>query len=259
MTMKNDLSPHTKPSPFGASPVVELRRYALHPKRRDALIELFERALIEPQEEVGMKVIGQFTDVDDPDRFVWLRGFADMNARRESLAAFYGGPVWAAHRDEANATMIDSDNVLLLRPARGGAAFRLRGERRPVGADGSGRGIVSAAIVYLHSRSEERAAVALFESTIASAIAVAGGSLLGYFVSEPKENSFPRLPVRENEPVLVWFAGFADEPDSIDAVLASSAFSQARLSRRIEHLSLVPTPRSLLAGHTASCAAANQR
>jgi hypothetical protein len=37
----------------------------------------------------------------------------------------------------------------------------------------------------------------------------AGGSVLGYFLSENSQNSFPRLPVRENEPVLVWFAGFA--------------------------------------------------
>jgi hypothetical protein len=39
-----------------------------------------------------------------------------MAACGEGLRAFYGGPVWAAHRDAANATMIDSDNVFLLRP-----------------------------------------------------------------------------------------------------------------------------------------------
>jgi hypothetical protein len=38
-----------------------------------------------------------------------------MTARHESLAAFYDGPVWAKHRDAANATMVDSDNVMLLR------------------------------------------------------------------------------------------------------------------------------------------------
>ena len=44
-----------------------------------------------------MEVIGQFRDLDDPDRFVWLRGFPDMRPARASLAAFYGGPVWKAH------------------------------------------------------------------------------------------------------------------------------------------------------------------
>ncbi len=102
--------------------IFELRQYTLHPGRRDELIDLFERELIAPQEEAGMRILGQFRDLDDPDRFVWMRSFPDMDARREALARFYGGPIWKAHRDAANATMIDSDDVLLLRlvdPLRG--------------------------------------------------------------------------------------------------------------------------------------------
>jgi hypothetical protein len=94
--------------------VIELRRYTLHHGQRDVLIELFERELIEPQEALGMSVIGLFLDVDHPDTFTWLRGFTDMDTRRHALEAFYGGPVWARHRTAANATMIDSDDVLLL-------------------------------------------------------------------------------------------------------------------------------------------------
>ena len=52
-----------------------------HPGQRDVLIELFDWEFIETQEAVGMKVIGQFRDLDDPDRFVWLRGYQDMPSR----------------------------------------------------------------------------------------------------------------------------------------------------------------------------------
>src|SRR5262249_21434026 len=100
-------------------PIVELRQYTLHPGRRDALVALFEAEFVESQEACGMTIIGTFRDLDDPDRFVWLRGFSDMETRAAALAAFYGGPVWKAHREAANATMVDSDNVLLLRPGRG--------------------------------------------------------------------------------------------------------------------------------------------
>ena len=62
-------------------------------------------------------MLGQFRDLDDADRFVWLRGFESMAARPAALGAFYDGPVWKAHREAANATMIDSDDVLLLQPA----------------------------------------------------------------------------------------------------------------------------------------------
>jgi len=105
--------------PRRAQPV-ELRRYRLRPGRRDELIELFDRELLQPQETVGLQVLGQFRDADEPDQFVWLRGFgeSDPDVRARSLEAFYTGPTWAAHGPAANATMLDSDDVLLLRPAR---------------------------------------------------------------------------------------------------------------------------------------------
>jgi hypothetical protein len=64
---------------------------------RDTLIELFDREFVESQEALGMKIIGQFRDADNSNRFVWLRGFRDMPSRSEALKAFYGGPVWKAH------------------------------------------------------------------------------------------------------------------------------------------------------------------
>ena len=111
--------------------VLELRQYTLHPGRRDELIGLFEREFVESQEAVGIELVGTFRDLDRPDRFVWVRGFPDMPSRAASLQAFYGGPVWAAHREAANATMIDSDNVLLLRPAANGAGFARASPSRP--------------------------------------------------------------------------------------------------------------------------------
>jgi len=112
-------------------PVVELRQYTMHPGKRDVLIDLFDREFIESQEALGIKIIGQFRDLDRPDRFVWLRGFRDMSSRARALTDFYGGPVWKARREAANATMIDSDNVLLLRPALSTSGFSLENMKRP--------------------------------------------------------------------------------------------------------------------------------
>jgi hypothetical protein len=50
---------------------------------------------VDSQEAVGIHVIGQFRDLDAPDRFVWVRGFEDMDSRAEALAAFYlEGSAW---------------------------------------------------------------------------------------------------------------------------------------------------------------------
>ena len=78
-----------------------------------------------------MAIIGQFRDLDNPDSFVWLRGFADMEARKRALTGFYSGPVWLANRDAANATMLRFDNVLLLRPAGPDGGFALDVADRP--------------------------------------------------------------------------------------------------------------------------------
>ena len=104
-------------------PVVELRQYRLRPGQREVLIELFDREFVESQEAEGMAVVGQFRDLDDPDRFVWIRGFASMPARARALAGFYGGPAWKANSAAANATMLDTDDVLLLRPVSAQAGF----------------------------------------------------------------------------------------------------------------------------------------
>ena len=69
-------------------PVVELRQYTLHPGKRDVLIDLFDREFLETQEEVGMRIICQFRDLDHQDRFVWLRGFRDMTSRAGALNDF---------------------------------------------------------------------------------------------------------------------------------------------------------------------------
>jgi NIPSNAP len=231
------------------SPIVELRQYTLHPGKRDVLIELFDRALIESQEELDMTVIGQFRDVDDLDRFVWLRGFRDMTTRAQSLRAFYGGPVWKANRDAANATMIDSDNVLLLRPARTGSGFSIDlAPRPPRGATGSGPGLVVATIYSLEAGAES-AIVEHFNREVVPAVMDRGGVVLALFVSEPSVNTFPALPIRENENVFVWFAGFGNSAGDIDL----SHDHAPCVTGPPQVLRLVPTARSRLNGTSPAC------
>lgn len=237
-------------------PVVELRQYTLHPGKRDVLIDLFDREFVESQEAVGMKVIGQFRDLDDRNRFVWLRGFSDMPSRARALQDFYEGPVWKAHRETANATMVDSDNVLLLRPASPAAGFSLHEKIRPGrGASEVPKRLILATIYYFEAPVTDNF-VEFFESTIKPVTAAAGATTLAYFVSEQSENTFPALPVREGENVFVWFARFSDS-GACDSYLAALARSQLwrekiaeELARRLkgtpEILKLSPTGRSLL-------------
>ena len=225
---------------------------------RDLLIELFEREFIESQEALGMTLVGQFRDLDNPDRFVWLRGFADMTTRARALEAFYGGPIWKTHREAANATMINSDDVLLLRPARPACGFSLENaERQAPGARENPRALVVATTYHLQDGTGNDL-VEFFEQAIQPELSKAGTSVRAYFVTENHPNTFPALPVREAANVFVWFSVFPDEKayerhagDLANSIQWKNKIAEeltARLKERPEILRLVPTPRSRLHG-----------
>lgn len=187
--------------------VVELRQYTLRPGKRDVLIEVFEEHFLESQEAVGMTVIGQFRDRLRADRFVWLRGFRDMEARHAALEAFYGGPDWAAHAAVANDTMLAWDDVLLLKPARPETAFDLRPDARTASRE---RPATVLAGIHRLGASIDAEFVTRFEREVAPALEANEIRIEGVFVTETAPNTFARLPVREGERVLAWF-GTVDE------------------------------------------------
>jgi quinol monooxygenase YgiN len=236
-------------------PVVELRQYTLHPQHFDRFVALFEREFIESQEAAGITVIGQFRDLDDPDRFVWLRGFPDMASRAQSLQAFYGGALWKSLRDEANANFVDTDNVLLLKPVSADATFRLAGcERVPIGsAARMPRRIV--ATIWPIDPADADAFTKWFAHAVKPVLADVGIALTAWFVTETAHNNFPKLPVREGERVLVWIATLAEarRDAALRDLQESKRWREAigpqlrqRLKAAPQVLRLEPTARSLL-------------
>ena len=222
--------------------IVELRNYTLQPGRRDELVALFEREFLETQEAAGMTLIGHFTVPGDANRFVWLRGFAEVQTRAASLAAFYEGPAWAKHRSPANATIVDSDNVLLLRPARSNSGFAtVRGKPFPTGSEQPSGKIYASVVSYL-SEPADGAAVARLEQSVTPIVGAAGGNVLAWYLTAQGTNDYPRLPVREGVSAIVWFGVFSSAA-ALEGCMASPSL---RLSDRTEMMRLMPTPRSRL-------------
>jgi hypothetical protein len=228
--------------------VVELRRYTLRPGRREDLIALFEREFIETQEACGMLPIGQYRNLDDPDEFVWFRGFMNMASRRRALEAFYlHSDAWRAHRDAANDTMIDSDNVLLLRPVSAAHGFDLLGlQRAPMGAAPQDRSLVGVAVFMLTAPLDgetlHRFETETFSKLERHAYRVA------LLETEPAKNDF-RLPVREGEWAFVVTGVCGNEAGLVSFLQALELDRVPPALRanviRAEYLRLEPAARAL--------------
>ena len=259
MPSRADHHPPTPAAISGALQVLELRQYTLHPSTRDTLIELFDRELIEPQEALNMTVVGQFRDRDDPDRFVWVRGFPDMDTRATALQTFYGGPVWKQHRAAANATMINSDNVLLVRPVDRDCGFAVgSGLRAPRDALGNAPGMVIATTYAVGTPVEDWCA-AHYDTQLKPRLMRAGIAVLACCITDPTPNNVASLPTRENANVVVVFIGVTDahsDPssttDPINVTDPLAGLPELDLSQQ---LCLIPTARSQLTGLSPPCPA----
>nr|MBA2444928.1 NIPSNAP family protein [Nocardioidaceae bacterium] len=103
--------------------LVEFRNYRIVPGSIDRFIEHFEAHFLEPQEALGMEIVGQFRVLDDPERFVWIRRFRAPTSRGVALERFYTGPVWREFGARANELMVEYNDVHLVVPDHSAPEF----------------------------------------------------------------------------------------------------------------------------------------
>lgn len=239
-------------------PILELRQYNLVPGKREEMIQLFDAYFIESQEETGMLVVGQFRDTQNPDHFVWVRGFKDMESREKALNQFYfESNAWKEHKTAANTTMVDVNNVLLLRPARQASGFQLSEIERPaLNHPVNSERLIVATIYYFDKDFLIEEFVGAFEKHLIPAIQQSGIVLISYLVTEHSKNTFPRLPVREDANVFIWWTSFNNREEynafrrSTEKIRLSGKsipeFLKQQGMRSVEYLELTATSRSLL-------------
>ena len=219
--------------------VIELRRYVTTPGGRERFARYFETYFPEAFQQLGAFAFGHFFERTQANRFTWLRGYKDMDARAVINGAFYYGPVWKEHKATLNSLLVDNDDVLLLRPLNPDCripalrAVDLLAE--PAGA----QGIVVCQIFKIAPGAFDelvQAAEQRFQTYQGKGVVEAG-----ILTTLHQANNFPQHPIRNDGNYLVWLGVLRDE-----AALAALRPALDASARTLEASALLAGPTELV-------------
>ena len=134
---------------------IEFRRYTINEGGHEHFAQYFESYFPEAFEQLGAIAAGSFYERKNQSGFTWIRGFHTIEARAVINAAFYYGPLWKEHKKTLNDLIIDSDNVMLLRPLSPERGVPVLPAVDPVTEANGAQGIVVAQIFAVKANSVE--------------------------------------------------------------------------------------------------------
>jgi hypothetical protein len=92
--------------------IIEMPTYKTKAGMRSRLIETFRTKSVPAHAEIGMKILGPFLSVEDPDTFFFMRGLPDLASREAMKAKFYEGELSEREPENLLMPMWDKDDVV---------------------------------------------------------------------------------------------------------------------------------------------------
>jgi NIPSNAP len=99
--------------------IIEMRTYKTKPGKRSQFLEIFRSKSIPAHTEIGMKILGPFLSVEDPNTFFFMRGFPDLLSREPMKAKFYEGELWKSELENVLLPMLGNYEVVVVEDADG--------------------------------------------------------------------------------------------------------------------------------------------
>src|SRR5256712_12342570 len=103
--------------------IVEVRKYTIKPGLRARFIDFFETRAVPAQRGVGMGILGPLLDLENPDVFIWLRGFPSLEERERMKTTFYEGELWLKELEAIAMPMLERYEVILTETSPGVVNF----------------------------------------------------------------------------------------------------------------------------------------
>jgi len=94
--------------------IVEMRTYRIKPGKRAEFVEIFRTRSIPAHLEIGIKILGPFLSVEDPDVFFFMRGFPDLASHKPLKAKFYESPAWKSELEGLLLPMLEKYEVVVV-------------------------------------------------------------------------------------------------------------------------------------------------
>jgi hypothetical protein len=94
--------------------IIEMRTYRTKPGSRSKFLEIFRSKSMPAHAEIGMRILGPFLSIEDPDTFFWMRGFPDIASREPKKAKFYEGELWKRELENVLMPMLEKYEVVLV-------------------------------------------------------------------------------------------------------------------------------------------------
>jgi len=99
--------------------IVEVRSYRIKPGQRQEFINFFETKVVPALRSHGMQILGPLLDLENPNKFVWLRSFPSLEGREQMREAFYEGDVWKNELESIAMPLLESYDVILCETSPG--------------------------------------------------------------------------------------------------------------------------------------------
>lgn len=96
------------------SMIIEMRTYRTKPGKRTEFLEIFRSKSMPAHAAIGMKILGPFLSIEDPDVFFFMRGFPDVASREPMKAKFYDGELWKRELENVLMPMLEKYEVVLV-------------------------------------------------------------------------------------------------------------------------------------------------
>ena len=94
--------------------IIEMRTHRTKPGKRAEFLEIFRSRSMPGQAAIGIRILGPFLSLEDPDVLFFMRGFPNLESRDVMKTKFYEGPFFKQELEPILLPLLESWDVILV-------------------------------------------------------------------------------------------------------------------------------------------------